>query len=526
MTEATTLPTTQGSRVLAEWNAARQQQRQRAARDARQRVVVRPARVGRSFAGAENSRLTATFKAVHVSLNQDLQQHGRQLVGRSRQLSRDNDYVKRFFGMCQNHIVGPSGFVLHVPCKRPDGSIDVLDKLVIEQAFARWCKRGVCEITGRLSFRLLCRLLTLHAGRDGECIVRRIRNRRANAFGYQLQVIDPILLDWTYNAELGGGYRVRMGVEVDPDWRPVAYHFMTDVETGMAQRRVRVPASEIWHWFIQEEPNQVRGVPWIHTAMRRLNDLGGYEQAAIIAARIGASKMGFYTQNVGADGSPINPKQLSDQQEGDDDGLDDDGLGDLIKEAEPGVFELLPEGVDFKAFNPDYPHQNFGAFVKATLRGLASGLDVDYNTLANDLENVNYSSIRHGMLETREAWTNLQNWFKESFLDPLYTEWLEMAFLSGELGSLPVSKFDKFDVGEWQGRRWSWVDPYKDTQAKLLEIDNGLASYSGYIREKGQDPETVWREIEADRKRLKDILPPVPKPPTATSAVDENTTAA
>jgi lambda family phage portal protein len=522
-----TIPSAQGSRILAQWNAERQAERQREKRAASQRVVMRSPRASRSFAGAEQNRLTSSFKSAHFSLNQDLMMNGRFMVGRSRQLTRDNDYVKHWLRMCMNHIVGPEGFRLHVPCKRPDGSIDIADQLVVEQAFKRYCKRGVCEITARMSFRQVCRLLVLIAARDGDAIVRRVRNRKANDFGYQLQVIDPILLDWTYNAELGGGRRVRMGVEVDENWRPVRYHFLTDTEmAGMGTRRVPVDASEIWHWFIQEEPTQVRGYPWVHTAMRRLNDLGGYEQAAVIAARIGASKMGFYTQNVGPDGMPINPKALSDTQEGGGEEEDDDGLGDLIKEAEPGVFELLPEGVGFQSFNPDYPHQNFGAFIKACLRGVSSGLGVDYNSLANDLEGVNYSSIRHGMLETRETWMDLQNWFKESFLEPFYSEWLEMAFVSGQLGALPVSKFAKYDVGEWQARRWSWVDPKNDTEAKLLEIDNGLASYSGYIREKGLDPETVWRELEADKKRLKDLLPPAPKPATPASAVDSNTTAA
>lgn len=506
MTNVAALPTAEGSRILAQWNLERQRQgRSRG-------LMVAPRRTGaRAFAAAEVSRLTSSMQADHVGMNQDLEYSLRLMVGRSRNQAKNNDYVKKFLRMAQNHIVGPEGFRLHVPCTRPDGTLDVADSLVVEAAFARWSRRGVCDVTGRLSFRLLCRLLVVCAARDGEALVRRVRRRGANDFGYQLQIIDPVLLDYNYRAELGNGNRVRMGVEIDADNKPQAYHLLTNVEYGIQQRRTRVPASEIFHFFLSEEPDQVRAAPWIHTALRRLNDLGGYEQAAIIAARIGASKMGFYTQEASAPGGPVDPSQLADGQED-----PTDPNSELIKEADPGVFELLPEGVDFKTFNPDYPHQNYEMFVKACLRGVASGLDVDYNTLANDLEGVNYSSIRHGMLETRENWMSLQNWFKESFLEPLYTEWLDMAFVSGQLAGLPVSKFAKYDCAQWQGRRWGWVDPLKDAEATVIKIENGLTSYSAEIRATGGDPEAVWRELEKDKARLKGLLPePKTAPPPA-----------
>lgn len=501
-----------GSAILNAWKAGRESARATARPSAQggamsvARMHAVPRGLARAFQAAESSRLTAGFQVDVFSLNEDLAGSLRTLVGRSRWQAKNNDYIRKFLRMVQNHVVGPEGFRLHVPCKRPDGTLDALDSAVVEGGFTAWARKGVCDVTGRLSFRALCRLLMLCVARDGEALVRRVRRPGINAWGYALQVIDPVLLDVTYRVDLPGGNRIRMGVEFDADGAAVAYHLLTDPDTMglLGTRRTRVPASDIWHLYQMDEPTQLRGVPWAHTAMRRLNDLAGYEQAAVIAARIGASKMGFYTQTVNEQGSPINAEQLADGQ----DGEPDDPMADLIKEAEPGAFELLPEGVDFKSFNPDYPHQNFDVFVKACLRGASSGLDVDYNSIANDLEGVNYSSIRHGMLETRESWTNLQNWFKEVFLEPLYTEWLGMAFLSGQLGSLPISKFAKYDCGQWQGRRWQWVDPRSDTQAKLLEINNGLASYSGYIRERGLDPEAVWRELESDKKRIAALLNP------------------
>ena len=485
-------PSAEGSRILTQWRLKQER--------ARKSTLQAPLRKG--FAAAEISRLTASMAADHNSLNTDLEYSLRLIVGRSRNQAKNNDYVRRFLAMCQTHIVGPEGFSLHVPCLRQDGTIDEADSQFVQQAFARWARLGSCDVTGRLSFRLLCRLLVLHAARDGEALVRRVR-RQDHPFGYQLQVIDPVLLDYGYRADLPGGNKIRMGVEVDSWSRPVAYHLLSSPDSGLAQTRTRVPASEIWHFFLQEEAGQVRGVPWIYSALRRLADLGGFEQAAVIASRVGASQMAFYMQAQNPEGGAVDPAEIADGRED-----PDDPMSDLVEEAEPGSFKLLPPGVtDVKAFNPKYPHENYGPFVKACLRGVASGLGVDYNTLANDLEGVNYSSIRHGMLDTREAWMALQNWIKESFLQPLYTEWLDMAFVSGQLGSLPVSKFAKYDCCDWQGRRWPWVDPLNDAKATEIQLDRGITSVSAVIRERGQDPEAVFRQIEKDKKRLADLLP-------------------
>jgi lambda family phage portal protein len=495
-----------GSVVLQAW---RQQHGPEATRTALPAVAAvapqrrTPARmVRRGYAAADTSNLTASFTADYQPLNLELERTLRLMVGRSRALAKNNDYVKKFLRMCQNHIVGPNGFALSVPCLSNSGAIDELDRAVVEKAFARWAKRGVCDVTRRLSFVQFCRLAVLHCARDGEVFVRRVKDRSRNPFGYALQMIDPLLVDYQYRADLGNGNRIRMGVEFDLWGAEVAYHIITDPEQSWGGGvRQRIDASEVWHFFLQEEAGQVRGVPWIHSAMRRLNDLGGYEEAAVIAARVGASNMGFFVPPADSSG---NAGALADEVLNGKNANGDDQV-ELVRDATPGTFEELPPGYDFKNFNPDYPHQNFDSFVKAMLRGVASGTGADYNTLANDLEGVNYSSIRSGKLETQDGWMCLQGDFREWFLEPLAPEWLEMGFLSGQLAPLPVSKFEKYNVFVWQGRRWPWVDPLKDMEARKMEIEQMLNAPSDVMRELGRDPETVWARYEKDMERMDKI---------------------
>ena len=186
-----------------------------------------------------------------------------------------------------------------------------------------------------------------------------------------------------------------MGVELDKYERPIAYHILTRHPGDMrgypsvSQRvRERVPADEIIYCGLPARLHQTRCIPWTHAALRRLYDLGEYEFAALVAARTGAAKMGFFERELDA----------ADYQA---DGTDADG--NLISKAEAGTIEELPYGVKFQGWDPNYPHGDFDPFTSACLRGISAGLDVSYHTLANNLKGVNYSSGRLGALEESAA---------------------------------------------------------------------------------------------------------------------------
>ena len=107
------------------------------------------------------------------------------------------------------------------------------------------------------------------------------------------------------------------------------------------------------------------------SAMTRQQMLGAYEEAEITAARVAACKMGFLVKDK-ADG------YVGEMDE----------AGNTLMEVEAGAIEELPMGTRFESWNPDHPVGNYSAFVKSCLRGIAAGLGVSYNMLANDLEGV------------------------------------------------------------------------------------------------------------------------------------------
>lgn len=441
----------------------------------------------RSYAAAKVGRLTNDWTTAVTSANKEIKGDLKTLRARARQLERDNDYVRRYLKALENNVLGSTGIKLQAKSKDLDGTFDTFANNRIERAWEQWSKSASCTVNQRQTWMDVQRVVLRSVARDGSVMIRKVRGFD-NDFRFALQVLESDLLDTDYNHKLPNGNIVRMGIELDAFERPVAYYILNGHEGddfGMKRptRRDRVPADEIIMPYIAERPHQIIGVPWLSSAMYRLNMLAGYEEAEVTAARVAACKMGFYVKSESGQG-----------YQG-----EQDANGDLLNSAEAGSFEELPVGTDFRSFDPQHPNGQYGQFIKGCLRGISAGLGISYNSLANDLEGVNYSSIRAGLLEEREEWKAIQNWFIGSVMQPVFDEWLNYALLSNAL-NLPASKYEKFAAIEWKPRRWQWIDPMKDTQANVMAVANGFKSRRSIISEAGGDIEDVLDEIAADEQ--------------------------
>jgi lambda family phage portal protein len=139
------------------------------------------------------------------------------------------------------------------------------------------------------------------------------------------------------------------------------------------------------------------------------------------------------------------------------------------------------------------------------LRAVGAGVGVAYEGLANDRESVNYSSIRAGLVEEREGWKELQQWFIESTLNRIYAEWLDMALLAGAIRmdsgkALPFTSRQKFNQPQFTGKRWAWVDPQSDVEASKAAIAAGLSTPQRECAERGLDFEEVIEDLAAAQK--------------------------
>lgn len=456
----------------------------------------------RMFEAASQDRLTADWPSMPVTAEWLIRKYQRVVVARSREQVANNDYAKSFARMCKQNIVGPKGIQLQAHARDKNGRLDSGANQAIEAAWCDWSRRAHCDITGTQSWRSIQETAINSAVSDGEFMVRKIYGREAGKYQFALQVLDPQRCHPQYDVyDLENGNFIRAGIEFNKWGKPVAYHFTvtkpSDAFYNYSYAGVhynRVPAEEIIHGFLPEMVGQHRGLPWLNTALLRLKHLGAFEQAAIVNARIGAAKMGVI--------------QWREGRAPDDYGTDSEQLEDLLRiDGEPGSFPVLPEGAELKEWAPQYPTGEFAVFTKAMLRSIASGLGVSYNSLANDLEGVNFSSIRQGALDEREHWKILQEWLIETLIEPVFDDWLPRALLAGLITTsgrpLRAEAIDKYREVCWQPRRWAWIDPQADVNAAIASKNALLQSPGQIIRESGRDPGDVWREIASDIEEMR-----------------------
>jgi len=468
-------------------------------------------RAGMGYAAAEFSRLTASLLSESQYINTTLRYQLRTLRARSRQASQNNPFGKRFVQMVADNVFGPMPFRLQAKAKFKNGRLDTSANDKIETAFRRWGVVGECEITGRWSWNTTQRLIGRILPTDGEVLIRKIEGGDTR-FGYQLQLIDVDRLDEQKNQKLSNGSVINMGVEMDAVSRPLAYHVLkrkpVSWDRGYVREYERIPADEIFHLFVPDFAEQARGVPWMYAALLNLVHLGAFEEAAVIAARVGASKMGFFTSPDG------DPSAMADSKDG--------NTGDFYDEVDPGQFGTLPPGYGFTGYDPKYPDAAVEPFIKACLRGVSAGLGVSYHNLANDLEGVNYSSARIGELSERDMWKGLQTFIVDHLHQPLYEDWLPIQVIRGNI-ALPLSAggalaLDKYRDVTWQPKRWAWTDPLKEVNANILAIDNRLKSRTRVIAEQGEDVEDVLEELAQEEQMAKDKNLSLAKPVTTAPA--------
>lgn len=456
----------------------------------------------RKYFAAQQSRLHMGWITQPSLIDADIRGSLTALRARSREEAQNNGYYKGFLRDVGENVVGSKGFQLISRPMDTDTEVDVEAKRTIERHWRIWSKKSQRPELSGIAFNQLCRLMIRSAAQDGEVFLWERFGTDVNAYRYSLQLVEPGAIDVELQEQLENGNVIKMGIEFDRARFPVAYHVLASekdldffIPPSTGRKTIRVPSEQMIHIFLNDGVWQSRGVPWIHPALMRFNQLNKYEEAELVSARGGASKMGFITD--GDDGTGYT---------GDDD--EDDADDDyLIEEFEPGMIGRLRKGQTFTGFNPDHPNAIFKDFVKVNLRGIAAALGESYNQFAQDLEGVSFGSLRQGALSERAVYMGLQEWLIDEALDRIFANWLEMSLRAKAITNrngqpLPIDRLEKFLEHEWQPRRWDWIDPLKDTTADRFQQQDLTMSRSERIRKRGRQPTEVFQEIATENELM------------------------
>lgn len=414
----------------------------------------------RLYGGAKAGRLA--MRAATSSANQELYVSLATLRDRSRALTRDVVYAKRAKIVTVNNVIGQGvGLQAQVINQRRRLLHRIND--AIEGAWKAWSRADACHTGGALHFADFERAALGEVFEAGEVFIRLHPARFGDSqVPLALELIESERIADDHLIQAPEGRAVTMGIEHDEFGRPTAYyvhrqhpHTLRLAPGRQVDEILRVPAEQIIHLRLVERWPQARGVPWLHAAISRLHQTGEFEDAAIVAARIGASKVGFFENPEFPDANG-----LSDEEEPD---------GTPSAKVEAGEFMQLPPGYKFSSWDPNYPTDVVEPFLRALLRGIAAGIGVSYESLSRDYSQSNYSSSRLALLDDRDLWRTLQAWWIRSFREPLHRRWLQSAVLASAIPAVDRVAYAenpaKFEAVKFKPRGWAWVDPTKEVTA-------------------------------------------------------------
>lgn len=474
-------------------------------------VALRRMGVARQYQAAQHDRLTSGWHGSFSSADIEIEQGLRTMVARSRSLGRDSSYTKRAKAIVVNNVIGTHiGLQAQIYTSRGDLNRRLNDD--IEEAHCIWCRADSCHTGGRLSLAAMERQAMGQVFEAGEVFIR----QHYRAFGqsripYALELIEAERVPIDVRFPMVSA-NTRMGVEVDEFHRPVAYwirqrhpgEYRHGIDTP--ERIERVPASEIIHLAILDRWPQTRGVPWLHTAARRLNDMDGYSEAEIVRARGQAVRMGIIE-------TPEESADLGEEQED----------GSVIVDLEPGLVGRLNPGEKWHDSSPTAPNPQLDPFMRYMLREVAAGIGISYESLSRDYSQSNYSSSRLALLDDRDTWRVLQSWFIESFRAIVYRSWLQQAVLARAISSIGVGEYaanrEKFESVRFRPRGWGWVDPTKEVAAFTNAVRSGFMTLQDVISTSGADFEEVLNQRKKEVQMIEAaglILDTDPKQVSAT----------
>ncbi len=456
------------------------------------------AMLARAYEGARIGRRTEGWVVAGTSANAEIGTAIARLRDRTRDLVRNNPYAAKAVQAVVSNLVG-TGIL---PRAR---SGDAKGNAAADQLWARFAE--TCDADGLTDFSGLQALIVRAMVESGECLVR-IRERRIEdglAVPLQLQLLEPDHLDAGKTDELPGGGFVVQGVEFDALGRRRAYWLypVHPGEVAMFRRAALVsqpvPAASVLHLFDRLRPGQVRGVPWFAPVILKLRDLDDYDDAELVRKKIEACFAAFVT---GSDDEETLGRASADAD------------CRRVESFEPGMIEYLAPGKDVKFATPSHAG-GYAEYMRVQLHAIAAGVGLTYELLTGDLSQVNYSSIRAGLLEFRRRMEALQ-WqlLVPGLCRPV---WQRFVATGQAIGALPEGTID----AEWTAPRFEAVDPLKDIQADILAVRAGLMTLKEAIARQGYDPAHVLAEIgatNAELDRLGIVLDTDPRKATKTGA--------
>ena len=432
------------------------------------------------FDATSGQRRLKGFVTSRAHVNALIAASGPEMNARARWLVRNNGYAANAIESWAANTVGDG--------ISPNSTISQASrKDAVQRLWLAWTDDADAE--GLTDFYGLQRRAAREVFMTGEVFLR-FRPRRPEdglVVPLQVQMLPSEMLPLAHNSIDGNGNVIRQGIEFDRVGRRVAFHFLrrhpgdsTDPE--LAGETVRVPASEVLHVIDPVEAGQLRGVSRFAPAIVKLFLLDQYDDAELDRKKVAAMYAMFVTSP-----APDNPLAPPDEE----------------YEVAPGQVVRLDPGEDVTVSAPADSGSTYEPFQYRTLLQISAALGIPYGYLSNDGAKGNFSNSRLSLIEFRRrvsAWQHSVMVFQ--MCRPVWARFMDTAVLAS---ALRLPGYDRrraeYLACNWLPTKWDWVDPLKDANAEIAQIEAGLKSRTQAIAERGYDAEQVDAEIARERDR-------------------------
>jgi lambda family phage portal protein len=443
-----------------------------AAKRAFSRVQLESARTIQNLYGADTpNRLDSYWppsRAYHGGNDPLNRWRLTRLRDRGRQLVMNNPLA---VGMLDRAVENVIGHGMRLQVTTPDDKFNA----TVEPMWRDWLDNA--DIRGVFSASGFQQVLYRHHLLDGDVGCGLVsRGDRCYLQGYEGDLIDT----------LGGGWKpeegIVDGIKFNDDNRALGYYIVPFNRLGAQSEESYIPAKNFVFYPRMKRLGQVRGEPVFSQEYQLFDQIDGFKEAVIVAARIAACQGLIVTGGT----APKTLGNLPAQQTGE--------RFEKIDNMQPGMVRYLPAGMDVKGVNPTQPTQNFPDFMAALLRfaGLTLGLPLELVLL--DFSRTNYSSARASLLQAYRSFRTQQQFFCECVMSRIY-RWRLCKWVKN--GQLLVPNSLLADPGngtrpqwwkhQWIAPGWAWVDPVKEIQAAQMAIDSGLETVTGVLQQHGKE---------------------------------------
>lgn len=346
----------------------------------------------------------------------------------------------------------------------------------------------VCDAAGIMDFAEIGKTALRGVWNDGGSLL--VKQKTGHLLPFEAdQVESP--------AQLNGSKRIVQGIELNNVNRPTAYwvkqrHTSNDSGTMLSafNNSKRVPARNAFFPAYRTRFNQTIGVPYLASILSFFDRTNNYLDYESLAAE-GNAMMGW--QIIRTD---MNPSLT-----GTDDNPDTSSAYDQVQNMEPFmIFDFAGTGEKVEMIGATRPGENFESYLINCLRVVGVGVGMPLELLLLDFSKTNYSSARASLGEGRRMFRSWQRFCHNKFCIPWYRWQIARGIALGELPADP-----RLFNARVQWPAWEYIDPVKESTGNRISIEDNVKTQSEVIRERGAEPDEVFKERQREIKKQKTL---------------------